>query len=161
MSNSWSLLSRVLMAVGGVSLLALILECNLNIIGRYLRKPIEGSYDFLSLGAVFLVAAGLLPTELSGGHVVVGNIVRRLFKKRIIRKIYDSIICLINLCTILWLTWAIVNHVIVESIPSGEKAMTLQISSYPFRLVWAMGLLLLALGILKRTVETITNTKGE
>jgi TRAP-type C4-dicarboxylate transport system permease small subunit len=149
------------MVVGGVSLITLILECNLNIIGRYFRKPIEGSYDFLSLGAVFLIAAGLLPTELSGGHVVVSNIVRRLFKKRIIRKIYDSIICLINLCAVLWLTWAVVNYVVAESIPSGEKAMTLQISCYPFHLVWAIGLFLLALGILKRTVETITNTKRE
>jgi len=161
MSNYWRLLDKVLMGVGGASLLILIVECNVNIVGRYLRKPIEGNYDFLSLGAVFLIATGLLPTELSNGHVVVGSVVRRLFKGDSARKIYDTFLCLINLCAVLWLTWAILDHLVGVSMPAGEKAMTLHISCYPFRLVWAIGLVLLALGIIRRTVETLTNKKGK
>jgi TRAP-type C4-dicarboxylate transport system permease small subunit len=160
MSNLYRLLNRVSMAVAGFSIIALILECNLNIIGRYVRKPIPGSYDILSLGVVFVIAASLLPVELSGGHVVVSNITSRLFKSGMIRKIYDVIMSIINLFIVLWLLGAIVYHLAAVSIPGNERAMTLQVICAPFRIAWALGVLLLALGILKKTLEIIWG-KGE
>lgn len=153
---AWRVLNRVSTVAAGILLMILIAECNLNIIGRYFRKPIRASYDLLSFVAVLMVAASLIPTEFSGGHVVVSTFILKLIKKRIVQRILESVSILINLAAVLLLVWTIVDYIVNISIPDKEMALTLQISCIPFRVVWALGWMLLCLGILKKLVERIS-----
>lgn len=151
-------LSKVPMAIGGFFLLLLIAECNVNIVGRYLRMPIAGSYDFLSLFGVFMVAACLIITELSEGHIMISMFTFGS-SKRFLRTAHNTIVTLISIGAVLWLVWTIVHHIVKVSIPHNELAMTLEIPCAPFRIGWAIGWILLIVGLVKKLHNNLTGKR--
>ena len=147
--------------IGGGLLIMLVVECNLNIVGRYLRMPIEASYDFLSLFGAVMIAFCLVATEINRGHVVVSIFVISLSKKKRIRAFFDIMVQVISVCSIFWLVFAIAYHVAKISIPGNELAMTMRISCAPFRIAWALGWIMLCLAIVKNLLNTLTSELGK
>lgn len=156
----WHFSNRISIVAAGVLLITLIVECNVNIVGRYFRTPVGASYDFLSLVGALMVAASLIPTEFNNGHVVVSSFTLGLIKNRILQTILSIFTNIINIAAVLFLVWTIINHVVYVSIPNKELAMTMKISCAPFRIGWALGWALMSLGILKKIVEGIVQ-KGK
>ena len=78
------IVSKVMDCVAGTALVLIMLLTSLDVVLRYLRHPILGSYDMVSMGAAFVIGFALPRTSWDKMHISVDILVVKLPQKRIV-----------------------------------------------------------------------------
>jgi len=121
----------------GVSFLALVmLLIVLNIVMRFVQKPMPGAVELVEYMQVVLVFLAIAHTQVHRGHVAIDMIVER-FPRRA-QDIIDSITNFVSLCFFGLMTWQIVLQA-GKIQAAGQQSTTLHIPVFPFLWVAAVG----------------------
>jgi len=140
--------------VAGICLTAMMLLTVFDVVLRFLRHPIPGTYEMVGfLGALF-VSFSLAYTSIMGLHIAVDFLVRKLPRNvQKIIEVFDEGIGSLLFCI---LTWHFVKYG-VDIKNSGEVSLTLQVPIYPFVFGVAVGCGVLSIVLIFRIKDIIMN----
>jgi TRAP-type C4-dicarboxylate transport system permease small subunit len=122
-------LARKLFWVSAVAIVAMMLLTCADVVLRYFRRPVPGTYELVCFLGAVAVAFALAQTSVEKGHVSVTFVVQ-LFPKRI-RGLIACITTgfgLILFSLIAWQSIIYANNLRL----SGEVSLTLELPFYPF-----------------------------
>jgi TRAP-type C4-dicarboxylate transport system permease small subunit len=122
-------LARKLFWVSAVAIVAMILLTCADVVLRYFRRPVPGTYELVCFLGAVAVAFALAHTSVEKGHVSVSFVVQ-LFPQRI-RNLIACIttgLGLILFSLIAWRSMIYANNLRL----SGEVSLTLGLPFYPF-----------------------------
>jgi len=122
-------LAEKLFWVAGAAIIAMMLLTCADVVLRYLRKPIPGTYELVCFLGAVAVAFAMAHTSVEKGHVSVSYIVQ-LFPQRI-QKIIESITGCFGLFLFVLIAWQSASYA-NELRLSGEVSLTLELPFYPF-----------------------------
>ena len=122
-------LSRVLFWVAGAAIVAMMLLTCADVILRFMRRPIPGTYELVCFFGAVAVAFAMPHTTLKQGHVAVSLIVR-LFPPRI-QGIIETLTSSFGLLFFVLIAWRCVLYAGTLR-ASGEVSLTLQLPFWPF-----------------------------
>jgi TRAP-type C4-dicarboxylate transport system permease small subunit len=138
-------LNRVLMAIGGISVILVMLLAFSNVVLRIFKVPFSGTYELVGyLGAV-IIALALGETQIRKDHVMVDVLTRNLPEKVI--KIIDGFKYIASMLFFSFVAWQLILWGITR-IKTGELSETLKIVYYPFVFCAAFGFIILSLALL-------------
>ena len=146
---------KVLAGIGVVCLLAVMLAFVGNIIFRAFGKPILGTYEVVKFFMVPVIAYAIGYTALMRGHVVIEVVIAR-FPKRA-RTIFAAITTLFSLAIWTLMVWKSTEFAVIKW-ARGETTEQLELPIPLFRMIWAVGLLVLVLVL---CVELARVLKGQ
>jgi len=128
--------------VASVSVIAMMFLTCADVILRYFRCPIPGTYEMVGLLGSIFVSFSLAKTSLDNGHIAVDFFFQKF--PPALQKIIEYVNILI--CTILFgfITWYSFLYAI-DLKRTGEVSMTLQIPIYPFVLGITLGCAMLCI----------------
>jgi len=127
----------------GVSFLALVmLLIVLNIVMRFVQKPIPGTVELVSFMQVVLIFLAVAHTQVQKGHVAIDMLVER-FPRRV-QAALDGMTNFLGLCFFGLISWQTVIQAERLRV-AGQESTTLNIPFYPFLWVVAVGSALLCL----------------
>ena len=122
-------LARKLYWVAGAAIVAMMILTCADVVLRYFRRPIPGTYELVCFLGAVAVAFAMAYTTIKKGHVSVSFVVE-LFPQ----KIQDIIACLttsFGLCLFVFVTWQ--SMVYANDLRlSNEVSLTLELPFYPF-----------------------------
>ena len=152
-----TVLRKVLMIAGGVSLLALTLLATANVALRIFRAPVGGAYEVVSFLGAVVTAGALGYTQKRKDHIVVDILSDRFPApvKRILDRVSNTLI-LAFFSIVSWQTFVYGKRLMT----TGEVSETLKIAYYPFVFLVGFGFAVLALTAFLDLVETAW-TSGE
>jgi len=140
--------------VAAVCVIAMMLLTVSDVILRFLRHPIPGTYEMVGfLGALF-VSFSLAYTSIMGLHIAVDFVVRKLPPAA--RKIIEGVGEATGLVLFILLTWQCVKYGI-DIKNAGEVSLTLQVPVYPFVFGVAVGCGVLSIVLIFRVKKIIMN----
>lgn len=115
--------------VAGTAIVIMMVLTCADVVLRYFRCPIPGTYELVCyLGAV-AVAFAMAHTSVQRGHVAVSLIVRLMPRR--IRGIIDATTSIFGFILFALITWQSVVY--AEALrASGEVSLTLRLPFYPF-----------------------------
>ena len=122
-------LARKLYWVAGTAIVAMMLLTCADVILRYFRRPIPGTYELVCFLGAVAVAFAMAHTSVERGHVAV-SIVVRLFPKRI-QDLIESITGSFGFALFALIAWQSVIYA-NDLRAYGEVSLTLQLPFYPF-----------------------------
>lgn len=128
-------LTRVLYWFAGASIVAMMLLTCADVILRFFRRPIPGTYELVCFLGAIAVALAMAHTAAEKGHVSVSLVVRLLPRR--IQSIVETITNLFGLTLFVLIAWRSVLYANTLR-ESGEVSLTLQLPFYPF--VYGIGL---------------------
>ena len=117
-------LARKLYWVAGTAIVAMMLLTCADVILRYFRRPIPGTYELVCFLGAVAVAFAMAHTSVERGHVV------RLFPKRI-QDLIESITGSFGFALFALIAWQSVIYA-NDLRAYGEVSLTLQLPFYPF-----------------------------
>jgi len=120
--------------VAGTVLVLIMLLTSLDVILRYLRHPIPGTYDLVSLGAAFVAGFAIPRTSLDRTHVSVDILIEKLPAAR---GVFDVATRVMALALFLLLGWNLVEMG-TGYLRTGETTQTLLLPFYP--IAFALGI---------------------
>ncbi len=147
-----ALLRKLLMIVGGVSLLGLTVLATANVAMRIFRVPFGGTYEVVSFLGALVTAGALGFTQRRKDHIVV-DILSDKFPARV-KRLLDGVsyaVTLVLFSIVTWQTWVWGRKLM----QTGELSETLKIPFYPFVFGVSVGFGVLALTILLDLLETL------
>lgn len=122
-------LAKNLYWVAGAAIIIMMMLTCADVVLRYFRRPIPGTYELVCFLGSVSVAFAMAYTTIEKGHVSVSFVVD-LFPK----KIQDIIACLttsFGLCLFVFVTWQ--SMVYANDLRlSNEVSLTLELPFYPF-----------------------------
>jgi len=129
LENLSNRLAVLLYWVAGTAIVIMMVLTCADVLLRYFRCPIPGTYELVCyLGAV-AVAFAMAHTSVQRGHVAVSLIVRLMPRR--IRGIIDATTSIFGLILFALITWQSVVY--AETLrASGEVSLTLRLPFYPF-----------------------------
>jgi TRAP-type C4-dicarboxylate transport system permease small subunit len=120
--------SKSLNAVGGVLLTIMMLLTVVDVILRYLGRPITGTFELMSFAGALVTGLALAQTSLDGAHVNVDMLFQAISaRNRAILEIFNR---LIGIGIFLLLAWALFVKG-NDLYQTGEVSLTLQVPYYP------------------------------
>ena len=122
-------LARKLYWVAGTAIVAMMLLTCADVILRYFRRPIPGTYELVCFLGAVAVAFAMAHTSVERGHVAV-SIVVRLSPKRI-QDLIESITGSFGFAFFALIAWQSVIYA-NDLRAYGEVSLTLQLPFYPF-----------------------------
>ena len=122
-------LARKLYWVAGTAIVAMMLLTCADVILRYFRRPIPGTYELVCFLGAVAVAFAMAHTSVERGHVAV-SIVVRLSPKRI-QDLIESITGSFGFALFALIAWQSVIYA-NDLRAHGEVSLTLQLPFYPF-----------------------------
>lgn len=128
------IVNRVMDCVAGTALVLIMLLTSLDVVLRYLRHPILGSYDMVSMGAAFVIGFALPRTSWDKMHISVDILVDKLPQKRIV---FDLITRVMAMALFLIIGWNLTKLGASFS-RTGDSTLTLGLPFYP--IVYALGI---------------------
>ncbi len=135
-------LGRVLLALSGAAVLALMLLATANVVLRVFHAPFRGTYEIVSFLGAIGVAFALASTQRGRGHIVV-DILSSRYSRRV-RRLVDALSAAISA-----LFFGIVARQVLvwgaRIMDAGELSETLKIVYHPFVFGVAAGFGLLTL----------------
>lgn len=145
-------ISRVLVFVGGLFLMAMIVLTCSNIFLRLVWAPVRGTFELMGFFGALVAAFALGYTQIKRGHIAVDVLVNT-FKKRNIRLTVaiNSVLCGLFMAVCAWQVW-LKAGVLWRS---GEVTETLRIIYYPFTYGVAVGCGVLTLVFLADLVKAV------
>ena len=122
-------LAKKLYWVAGVAIVVMMLLTCADVVLRYFRKPIPGTYELVCFLGAAAVAFSMAHTSVERGHVAVTFVVS-LFPRRIqgLIEIITTIFGLLFFSLISWQSVIYAN----DLHRSGEVSLTLELPFYPF-----------------------------
>ncbi len=122
-------LSRKLYWIAGAAIVAMMLITCADVVLRYFRMPIPGTYELVCFLGAVAVAFAMAYTSLEKGHVSVSFVVA-LFPQRI-QGLIESITHLFGLFFFVLIAWQ--SAIYANDLRlSGEVSLTLELPFYPF-----------------------------
>jgi TRAP-type C4-dicarboxylate transport system permease small subunit len=120
--------SKFLNAVGGVILVLMMLLTVLDVILRYLGKPITGTYELMGFSGALVIGFAIAQASLDDAHVSVDILTDRLSPLR--KKLLLVVTKLIGLILFALIGWALFmkGHDLYRT---GEVSLTLRVPYYP------------------------------
>ncbi len=122
-------LSRKLYWIAGAAIVAMMLITCADVVLRYFRMPIPGTYELVCFLGAVAAAFAMAYTSLEKGHVSVSFVVA-LFPQRI-QGLIESITNLFGLFLFVLIAWQSVIYANDLRL-SGEVSLTLELPFYPF-----------------------------
>ena len=119
--------------VAGTALVAIMLLTTCDVVLRYLGRPILGSYDLVSVGAVFVIGFALPRTSWQKTHITVDILVEKIPHRRFILDIVTRIMALALFVLVGW------NLTVLgaDFFKTEEGTLTLGIPLFP--MAYALG----------------------
>ena len=146
-------MARVLQAAAAFAVVAMMAIVVANIIGRiFFRSPITGTMELAGFAGVIVVAVAVGFAERERRNIVV-DIVAKHFPPRL-RIVTDAVTFFLSLGAVGLLFWAVADSAL-ESLAQKETTLTLSVSLFPFRVVWAGGLLFLWGLLLRHLIQAL------
>lgn len=128
----------------GVGMLMLLITSD--VLGRFLfNSPVIGTADLSSYGMVIAVYCSVAYCALVKGHVSLDLIVAKFPQRG--QAIIDSVTGFVSLAFFSLIIWRSVVS-LMSSCERGEVSLTLQIPSWPFRIILVIGIVILCLVLL-------------
>lgn len=115
--------------IAGAAIIVMMLLTCADVVLRYFRKPIPGTYELVCFLGALAVAFAMAHTSVEKGHVSVSFIIQ-LFPKKI-QRIIESITGCFGLFLFALIAWQSANYA-NELRLSGEVSLTLELPFYPF-----------------------------
>jgi len=143
----------VLHVVAFIALMAMMGIVVCNIIGRiFFKSPVMGTLEIAGFAGIIVVAVAIGLAQREHRNIFVDIVVAR-FPARI-RIIIDSFTYLLSLGAVGFLFWAVAESAL-ESLIQEEITLTLGIKTFPFRFIWAAGLLILCGFLLQHLIQNL------
>jgi TRAP-type C4-dicarboxylate transport system permease small subunit len=138
--------------VASASVIAMMLLTCADVILRYFRCPIPGTYEMVGLFGSIFVSFSLAKTSLDNGHIAVDFFFQKF--PPVVRKVIEISNTLI--CTILFgfITWYSFLYAL-DLKRTGEVSMTLQIPVYPFVLGITLGCAMLCIILILQLTKLV------
>jgi TRAP-type C4-dicarboxylate transport system permease small subunit len=137
-----NLLGRILLALSGTAVLALMLLATGNVVLRIFHSPYRGTYEIVSFLGAIGVAFALASTQRRKGNIVVDILSSRY--PRPVKRLADAISAAISAVFFGIVAWQVCVWG-TRIIASGEVSETLKVVYYPFVFGVAAGFGLLTL----------------
>lgn len=119
---------RIMDITGGVILTLMMLITVLDVILRYFRMPITGTYELVFLGGAVVIACAIPLTTWEGGHVAVDFLIQSpsvSFRK--IMGVFTRFLGIVFFFLLGWNLFRLGNDLFT----SGEVSLTLHVPYYP------------------------------
>lgn len=145
-------LNRMLFGISGAAMVAMMAFVCIDVVLRYLGRPILGSNDIVSLLLVVLIAFAMGHTHALKRQTRITILITRFYSRT--QAILETVTNCASFCLFCLLVWQICD--LARRIwLSGEVSMTLGIPLHPFLFCVAIGCLLNALVIVLDVVQSI------
>jgi len=145
-------LSRVLDQIAGWSLVAMMSLTVADVILRFFRRPILGTYEIVGLMGAVVIAFAMPHTTLQRGHVAVEIVVSSLSTStRAIVSLVTRILSIILFALIAWECFRYGNDLKA----AGEVSMTLRLPFYPILYGIAFAAAVVCLVIFSRILQSM------
>ena len=115
--------------IAGSAIVAMMLLTCTDVVLRYFRKPIPGTYELVCFLGAVAVAFAMAHTSVEKGHVAVSFIVNLLPQR--IQGLIESITTSFGLIFFVLIAWQSVIYANDLRL-SGEVSLTLELPFYPF-----------------------------
>lgn len=115
--------------VAGAAIIAMMLLTCVDVVLRYFRRPIPGTYELVCFLGAVSVAFAMAHTSVERGHVAV-SIVVSYFPKRI-QSLIDTITGSFSSAFFALIAWSSAGYANNLRV-TGEVSMTLELPFYPF-----------------------------
>ena len=122
-------LAKLLFWVAGMAIVVMMLLTCSDVVLRFLRRPIPGTYELVCFLGAVAVAFAMAHTSMEKGHVAV-SVVVGLFPRRV-RGIIESITSISGFILFALIAWQSVLYANDLRV-SGEVSLTLELPFYPF-----------------------------
>jgi TRAP-type C4-dicarboxylate transport system permease small subunit len=121
-------ISRFLNLIAGISLSFLMFLTIFDVILRFFRKPIVGTYELVAFSGAVVIGFSVPLTSWLRGHVYVDFFILKFSQKT------RNILHIITRCLVIWLFlmigWNLIKYG-MDLHKSGEVSLTLQMPFYP------------------------------
>jgi TRAP-type C4-dicarboxylate transport system permease small subunit len=122
-------ISRFLNLIAGISLSFLMFLTIFDVILRFFRKPIVGTYELVAFSGAVVIGFSVPLTSWLRGHVYVDFLILKFSQKT------RNILHIITRCLVIWLFlmigWNLIKYG-MDLHKSREVSLTLQMPFYPF-----------------------------
>jgi len=121
-------LSRFLSLIAGIGLTFMMSLTVADVILRYFRRPIVGTYELVALSGAVVIGFSIPFTSWERGHIYVDFFILRFPRK--IRKAFQSVTRILGMGLFFLIGW---NLILMgtDLHRSGEVSLTLQLPFYP------------------------------
>lgn len=120
--------SKALHVIAGVSLVLLMVVTCVDVVLRYFRHPIPGTYEIVGYAAAIAIGFTIPFTSWSRGHVTVDSIIGRLPKGG--RAVFEVVTRLLGIGLFALLGWNLIRYGL-DLRATGEVSPTLELKYYP------------------------------
>ena len=128
-------LARLLFMIASVAIICMMLLTSADVILRYFRMPIPGTYELVCFLGAVAVAFAMAHTSVQKGHVAVSLVVRLLpLKLQAFTGVCTSLFGILFFALLSWQSIIYGNNLL----STGEVSLTLEMPFYPF--VYGIGL---------------------
>jgi TRAP-type C4-dicarboxylate transport system permease small subunit len=133
------------------ALMVMMLTVVANIIGQiFFKAPIMGTLEIAGFCGVVFVSASVGLAQRERRNIYVDIVVQRFSTGW--RRISDSFTYFLSLLAVGILCWAVTDSAI-EAFIDDDVTITLSVKTFPFRGIWAIGLLILSILLVKHLFE--------
>jgi TRAP-type C4-dicarboxylate transport system permease small subunit len=127
-------LSRFLNVIAGISLIFLMSLTMADVILRFLKKPIVGTYELVAYSGAMVIGFSIPFSSWVRGHIYVDSLISKLPSTS--RKIFQIFTRCLGMGLFLLIGWNLIKMGL-DLYRSGEVSPTLQMPFYP--IVYAIG----------------------
>lgn len=120
--------ARFLNIIAGITLTFMMLLTVSDVILRFMRRPIVGTYELVAFSGAVVIGFALPYTSWLRGHIFVDFLISRFPK--IVRNIFNLATRLLAICLFLLIGWNLFLYG-RDLYRSGEVSLTLQMPFYP------------------------------
>lgn len=121
-------LSRFLNIIAGVALTFMMSLTVADVILRYFKKPVVGTYELVALSGAVVIGFSIPFTSWERGHIYVDFFLLRLRKR--IRQVVQTATRLLGMGLFVLIGWNLIQMG-MDLRRSGEVSLTLQLPFYP------------------------------
>jgi TRAP-type C4-dicarboxylate transport system permease small subunit len=145
-------LNRLLVACGGVCLVAMVVLTCANIAGRAVWLPLRGTFELMGFMGAVVAAFALGYTHMHRGHIAVSVLVNTFAQRT--QRALATINDVLGVVFFTVVAWQMGKKALVLA-HTGEVTETLRIIYYPFTYAVALGFAVLALVFLLDLLKTV------
>ena len=144
--------SRILNILSGIALVAMMSLVFINVLFRAVWQPMLGTYEYTGFLAALTISLALAHCAANRGHIAITILADRLPLR--VQAILDSFVAILGTALYAVIAWQCVKYSI-HMYRYGEVSPATATPFYPFLIVVAFGLLMLALVLLSNLFKSI------
>jgi len=151
-------ISKVMDIIGGTVLTLMMLVTVTDVILRYFKKPITGTYELVFLGGAVVIACAIPRTTWEGGHVNVDFALEHL--PGMLKKTVIVITRLMGMAFFFLLGWNLIVYGTML-FNKHEVSLTLHVPYYPVAYILGACAFIEFLALLSGLIKTISEVEHE